>query len=100
MHYERAEAYRRFQADGDAWVGVVRGAGERAFSVGRDLKERAEVLQSGRRVPLPPVWPEMDKPLIAAVHGYALGLGFLEVLRCDFRIASETARFSLPEVRI
>ncbi|MSQ28150.1 MAG: hypothetical protein EXR51_08445 [Dehalococcoidia bacterium] len=100
MHHELAAAYRRFQAEGEAWVGVVRGAGEQAFSVGRDLKERAELLQSVRPVPPPPVWPEIDKPLIAAVQGYALGLGFLEVLRCDFRLAAETARFSLPEVRV
>ena len=80
--------------------GGARRAGDRAFSVGRDLKERAGLLQSGRPVPPPPVWPEMDKPLIAAVQGYALGLGFLEVLRCDFRLAAETARFSLPEVGV
>ena len=80
--------------------GGARRAGDRAFSVGRDLKERAGLLQSGRPVPPPPVWPEMDKPLIAAVQGYALGLGLLEVLRCDFRLAAETARLSLPEVGV
>jgi len=100
MHRDLAAAYRRFQADGAAWVGVVRGAGDRAFSVERDLKERAAALERDGPLASPPDWPEIDKPLIAAVRGYALGLGFLEVLRCDFRIAAEEARFGLPEVRV
>ena len=100
MQHDLADTYRRFMADDDAWVAIVRGAGDKAFCVGRDIKERAERFNTGGSLPDAPSWPEIDKPMIAAVHGYALGLGFQETLRCDMRIASETARFGLTEVRI
>ena len=100
MHHALAEAYRRFQADEEAWVVVVRGAGEKAFSVGRDLKERAELFDTGAAMRPLPSWPEIDKPVIAMVHGYALGLGFQEALRADIRVAADTARFGLTEVRV
>lgn len=81
-------------------VGVLTGAGGN-FSAGMDLKmhsrgERATVPGRGFAglVEAPPV-----KPLIAAVEGWALGGGFEIVLSCDMVVASEGARFGLPEVR-
>lgn len=100
MHHTLADTYRAFLADEEAWVAIVRGAGDKVFSVGRDIKERAGRFAGGGPLPPGPSWPEIDKPMIAAVQGYALGLGFLETIRCDIRIASETARFGLTEVRI
>jgi enoyl-CoA hydratase/carnithine racemase len=100
MHHALADAYRRYMADEDAWVAIIGGTGERAFSAGRDLKERAALFAAGAPVRPAPVFPEVEKPTVAAVHGYALGLGFQESLRCDIRIAAETARFGLTEVRV
>jgi dehydration protein DpgD len=100
MHHALADTYRTFVADDDAWVAIVGGAGEKAFSVGRDLKERAGLFNQGAPMRPNPVFPEIDKPVIAAVHGYALGLGFQEALRADIRLAADTARFALTEVRI
>ena len=100
MHRALADTYRRYLGDEDAWVAIVRGAGDRAFTVGRDLKERASLFNTGAALRPAPSWPEIDKPLIAAVHGYALGLGCQEALRCDIRIAADTACFGLTEVRV
>jgi len=100
MHHALADTYRKFMVDEEAWVAIVRGAGDRAFSVGRDLKERAALFDAGDALRPNPTWPEIDKPVIAAVHGYALGLGCQEALRADIRIAADTARFGLTEVRV
>lgn len=100
MNSNLADTYRRFMADDEAWVAIVRGAGDRAFSVGRDMKERAALFASGAPLRPGPSWPEIDKPMIAAVQGYALGLGFQEAVRCDFRIAADNVRMGLTEVRV
>jgi enoyl-CoA hydratase/carnithine racemase len=85
---------------------VLAGAGDRAFSVGADLKERAglddhgwfvqrEAFRRGfaavRRCPL---------PTVAAVFGYALGGGAELALACDLVVAADDATFGLPEVRL
>ncbi|MPZ99158.1 MAG: hypothetical protein GEU80_07440 [Dehalococcoidia bacterium] len=100
MLHELAAAYQNFQDDPEARVAIVRGAGDRDFSVGRDMKERARRFGTGEPLPSHPRYPDVTKPMIAAVQGYALGLGFLESLRCDVRIASETAKFGLTEVKV
>ncbi len=100
MHHQLADTYRQFMDDENAWVAIVRGAGDKVFSVGRDMKERNRKFSEGGSLGGGPRWPEIDKPLIAAVQGYALGLGFQETVRCDIRIASETAKFGLTEVRV
>jgi crotonobetainyl-CoA hydratase len=96
-------ALEEFAADPDLRVAVVTGAG-RAFCAGMDLKEAA----AGRDV-LDPRHPEwgfagltghpLDKPLIAAVNGPALGGGAEIVLACDLVVADENATIGLPEVR-
>ncbi|WP_158886842.1 crotonase/enoyl-CoA hydratase family protein [Amycolatopsis anabasis] len=84
-------------------VGVLTGAGK-AFSAGADLKE----LAAGRSIFAPehPEWGFaglvqhfIDKPLIAAVNGFALGGGTEIMLACDLAVVSETAQFGLPEVK-
>ena len=102
-----AEAFRRLDADEDAWVGIITGAG-RAFCAGRDLKERAEDNAAGVQAratdSLSPdnffLWYPPKKPLIAAVNGFALAGGWSIVQMCDLRIASEDARLGITEARV
>jgi enoyl-CoA hydratase/carnithine racemase len=84
-------------------VAIVTGAGERAFSAGNDLKHQA----SGGKMGSPPSGFagltsrfDLDKPVIAAVNGVAMGGGFEIALACDLIIAAETAVFALPEPRV
>lgn len=96
-----AEAFQRFREDDDAWVGILTGNG-RAFSAGRDLKAEVEKgrfdLSHEGRSPSPFYLVETDKPVIAAVNGYAIGAGFYITLGCDLRIAAESAQFGMGEI--
>ena len=102
-HFELARVFDAFAADPDLWIAVVRGAGDRSFCVGTDLKVRA---QKGRDEYPPTGFAglthrfDLDKPLIAAVNGLALGGGLEIALACDLIIAAEHARFGFPEPRV
>ena len=90
--------------DDDILVGILTGAGGRAFSAGMDLKERAQSDASGVRVELATTdgrWTELGiwKPMIAAIDGYCLAGGFELSLQCDIRVATQASRFGLPEPR-
>ena len=100
---ELAEAFDAFEEDPEQWVAIVTGEGDKAFSAGNDLKYQAEGGEMR--------WPgsgfggltnrfEMEKPVIAAVNGLALGGGCEIVLACDLAVASENASFGLPEPRV
>jgi enoyl-CoA hydratase/carnithine racemase len=100
---ELEKVFDDFSADPDLWVAIVTGAGEKAFSAGNDLKYLAE----GNDTTVPPrgfggltARFDLDKPVIAAVNGLALGGGFEIALACDIIIASENASFGLPEPRV
>jgi enoyl-CoA hydratase/carnithine racemase len=93
-----ARAWRRLEEDPDLRVGVVIGAGGRAFSVGADLK--APPAPAELASILPRIGVEITKPLIAAVTGHCLGGGLVLALGCDLRIATHSARFGYPEPRI
>ncbi|HEY5071546.1 MAG TPA: enoyl-CoA hydratase-related protein [Caulobacteraceae bacterium] len=103
MHFELDETFNAFAADPEQWVAIVTGAGERAFSAGNDLKWQAS--GGERRVP-PSGFAglttrfDLEKPLIAAVNGVAMGGGFEIALACDLIIAVEGAVFALPEPRV
>jgi len=106
-HLELGEIFNDFNNDDDAWVAIVTGAGERAFSAGNDLKATAARHANGQSQPdqHPPFGGitsdfECYKPLIAAVNGYAMGGGCEIALACDIIIAAEHARFALPEPRV
>lgn len=90
------------QLDGDTTLraGVLAGAGG-TFSAGMDLKAflRGESMVVDGRGMLGIVEGPPRKPLVAAVEGWALAGGFEIVLSCDLIVASETARFGLPEVQ-
>jgi enoyl-CoA hydratase/carnithine racemase len=102
---ELYQAMEDFRDDPEIWVGIVTGAGDKAFCAGVDIKEVFPFWSSHEAapwsIPLAPMHRfELYKPLIAAVNGYALGGGMELLLTCDIRIASETARFGQPEVRL
>jgi enoyl-CoA hydratase len=95
---------QRAEMDEEAKCIVVTGAGERAFSAGLDIslvkgfsREDAESLSRKGQSVFSSLL-NLSKPTIAAVNGYALGGGCELALACDFRIASQNARFGQPEV--
>ncbi len=104
---ELNKAWTHFADDEDAWVGVLTGAGDKAFSAGADLKDMAEANASGNKPKsrgrgsvVPPSTPrglEIYKPTIAAVNGYALAGGWWMAQDCDMIVADETAQFGITE---
>ena len=90
----------------DVRVVVLGAAGERAFSAGADLKERAGMTDADlmrQRHAIRGVFGALlalPQPVIAAVHGFALGGGCELALSCDLVVADETATFGLPEVTV
>ena len=92
--------------DSQARVVVVTGAGDRAFCAGADLKERATYSEDQVREFIFTIRnlftfiEAMNKPVIAAVNGVALGGGTELALACDIRIASENATMGLTETRL
>jgi len=103
---EMQDAFEEFNNDPNAWVAILTGTGDKAFSAGNDLKYDAltppkEAQESRSKVK----WGmgglthnyEIKKPLIAAVNGFAFGGGFEMALACDIIIASDKATFRLPE---
>lgn len=110
-HEMLADVWADYQADDGLLVAVLTGAGDRVFSAGQDLKERARLDAEG----VPPAtfgsrgqpgWPrltdrfDLSKPVVARVNGHALGGGFELVLACDIVVAAEHAEFALPEARL
>jgi enoyl-CoA hydratase/3-hydroxypropionyl-coenzyme A dehydratase len=92
--------------DPDVRVAVLRGAGARAFCAGADIKEfgtAPSVLAARRARQERDLWGLMttiEVPLIAAIHGWALGAGCEMSLYCDLRIAADDSRLGLPEVTL
>src|SRR3990167_6015089 len=100
-------AWTRFRDDESAWVAILTGAGDRAFSAGADLKKlvpglfakgggaphNAYGLGGGTRGPVS--W----EPMIAAINGFCLAGGLEQALACDLRIATPNSTFGLTEVR-
>ncbi|MFO7962593.1 MAG: enoyl-CoA hydratase/isomerase family protein [Desulfobacterales bacterium] len=97
----------------DVRAAVLTGAGEKAFSAGIDLKMVASG-KGGRAVldryrdgfdrlyglkSIFTLYEDLAVPVICAINGYCFGAGFELTLCCDMRLSSETALFSLPEIR-
>jgi enoyl-CoA hydratase/carnithine racemase len=85
---------------------VLSATGDRAFSVGADLRERQRMTDAqwlAQRQVFRTAFGELlglPQPVIAAVHGYALGGGCELALNCDLVVADETAQFGLPETTV
>ncbi|HEX6938975.1 MAG TPA: enoyl-CoA hydratase-related protein [Longimicrobiales bacterium] len=103
---ELDRAFRALAAEDTVRAVIITGAGEKAFVAGADIAELAQMgpitgVQVSRRGQDAFRFLEsMPKPVIAAVNGYALGGGLELALACHLRVASEHARFGLPEVKL
>jgi len=103
---ELLEAIETAKKDENIRVLVLTGAGEKAFSAGADIKSMVgmtplkarELSLMGEKLCI--TLENLDKPVIAAINGYALGGGLEVAMSCDLRIASETARMGQTEINI
>ena len=106
MRDELWDVMHAVRDDPEVRVVIFKGAGERAFSAGADISEfgtapsYVESRRARRQRDLWGLMLSLEKPLIAAIHGYALGAGIELPMCCDLRIASEDARLGLPEVSL
>jgi enoyl-CoA hydratase/carnithine racemase len=103
MRDELYEALGAIKDDPDVLVTILKGAGEKAFCAGADLTEfltaPSPIIARGARFERD-VWGlflSIQKPFIAAMHGYVLGSGIEMALCCDIRLASDDVQFGLPE---
>src|SRR4030042_1578855 len=108
------EAAEQILSQPEIRAAIITGAGDRAFSAGLALKAATtsgegmvlthaarsefEALQMGGQIYI--ALETLPVPVIAAINGYCLGIGFELALVCDMRLASETAIFSIPEVQL
>ncbi|MDX2276920.1 MAG: enoyl-CoA hydratase-related protein [Hyphomonadaceae bacterium] len=102
-HFECHTALDAFAADSLLRVAIITGAGDRAFCAGNDMKHHA----AGGSLEMPPTGFagltsrfDLNKPIIAAVNGLALGGGFEIALASDIIVASANAKFGLPEPKV
>jgi enoyl-CoA hydratase/carnithine racemase len=104
MRDELYQVLAAIRDDSDVRVIIIKGAGERAFCAGADLTEflTAPSPVIARQVRWErDVWGRflgINKPFIAALHGYVLGDGVEIAMCCDIRVASEDAQFGTPEM--
>jgi enoyl-CoA hydratase/carnithine racemase len=106
MRDELYEVLGAVRDDSDVRVIILKGAGEKAFCAGADLTEflSAPSPVFARRARFErDIWGRflsIQKPFIAALHGYVLGSGIEMSMCCDIRLCSDDARFGLPEVAL
>lgn len=100
---ELGAVFDDFASDDSQWVAIITGAGQKAFCAGHDI--RAEPVISAE-MSQPPGFGglasrfDLNKPVIAAINGIAMGGGFEIVLACDIAVASSNAVLALPEPRV
>jgi enoyl-CoA hydratase/carnithine racemase len=110
-HERLVEVWQEFAADDAARVGVITGAGEQAFCAGADLKTYTMAFATTPAATFRERYVEgkglggitrgldIDKPLLAAVNGYAISGGLEIALACDLRFCSPQARFGLQDAK-
>lgn len=103
---ELLQALEDIRSDESVRVVILTGAGEKAFSAGADIKamigmnslKARELSLMGEKLCL--ALENLEKPVIAALNGYALGGGLEVAMSCDLRIASENSRMGQTEINI
>jgi enoyl-CoA hydratase len=103
---ELEQVFTYLKNNDEVWVVIVTGSGPKAFVAGADIAELnklnmikgKEFAEKGQGVFN--LIEKMDKPVIAAVNGFALGGGCELALSCHIRLASENAKFGQPEVNL
>ena len=90
-----AAAWRRLE-DSDDRVAVLTAAGDRAFSVGADIKQAPKEMWQG----VPSIGVTASKPIIAAVHGWCIGGAYVIVQMCDLVVAADNTVFKYPEAQV
>jgi len=101
MRTRLAETWTEFRRDNELEVAIFTGTG-RAFCAGEDMKESLQHGSPGGRRPAiedPFMSGVLEKPVIAAVNGYAMGGGFMLVERTDLRVAARGAVFEVSEAK-
>ena len=109
MVSELIEVCREVESDKNIRLAIFTGAGEKAFSAGMDLKERAggeySFIERRQQKVAAAIYSQtravsaVTKPTIAAIRGYCVGGGLEFALACDLRVAAEDAKLGLTEVR-
>jgi len=97
------EIWQEIASDPQVRVALLTGAGEKAFCAGSDIKEIARTGSMATTETLmralPGVGIPLDKPVIAAIHGFCVGMGMTLALHCDLRLAAKNAVLGYPEVK-
>jgi enoyl-CoA hydratase/carnithine racemase len=88
-------AWRRLENSDDR-VGVLTAAGDKAFSVGADVKDAPKEMWQG----VPSIGAQTNKPIIAAVKGWCIGGSYVIVQMCDLVVAADNTRFKYPEAQL
>lgn len=89
------QSLKQFQESDDR-VAILHAAGDKAFSVGADIKDPPKEMWQG----VPSIGAKLTKPIIAAVHGWCIGGAYVIVQMCDMVIASENTIFKYPEAQL
>ena len=103
---ELKDVFTKLNSDKNVYVVIITGSGEKAFVAGADISELSKLdVESAKTFALNGqevfnIIENLNKPVIAAVNGFALGGGCELALACHIRIASENARFGQPEVNL
>ena len=89
------EKLKIFQESDDR-VAILHASGDKAFSVGADIKDPPKEMWQG----VPSIGSKLSKPIIAAVHGWCIGGAYIIVQMCDLVVASENTIFKYPEAQL
>lgn len=104
---ELSEAFGQLNDDADVRVIILTGSGEKSFVAGADIKEFSDfgtkaaedLARNGQNILFNKI-ENLNKPVIAAVNGFALGGGLELAMCCHIRYASANAKLGLPEVTL